>query len=396
MATSPAHIRCAGSAKPARLAFVAFVVLAALPGGASAATVTETFDFTGAAQTWTVPAGVDEATFDVYGAQGGSYSPTGGLGGRATATIAVTPGDSIQLRVGGEGGIGVGAAGGFNGGGAGPVPVNGYSGGGASDVRIGGAALTDRVLVAGGGGGAGNVGTVPSGGAGGGLAGSDGEEQGFPSNVPGGGGTQVAGGTAGGSNATPGVFGSGGDGGWSGSPAVFGPGGGGGGGWFGGGGGYGAGGGGGSGHGPLGTAFETGVRSGDGLITIEYEQQPPFDPPPVITDLEVVPKRFAASEKPTASSRKAPAQIELTLSEDAAVTFKVRRDPPPSRGGPPPKHPRRFKAELVEGQNSVPFTGRIGDLKLKPGRYRLKAKAWDSIQQRSEPVSTVFRVTASR
>ncbi len=30
-----------------------------------------TFSFTGAAQTWTVPAGVTQATFDVFGAQGG-------------------------------------------------------------------------------------------------------------------------------------------------------------------------------------------------------------------------------------------------------------------------------------------------------------------------------------
>ena len=33
---------------------------------------TETFNYTGAAQTWTVPAGVTTATFDVYGAEGGA------------------------------------------------------------------------------------------------------------------------------------------------------------------------------------------------------------------------------------------------------------------------------------------------------------------------------------
>jgi hypothetical protein len=113
-----------------------------------ASATTETFNFTGAAQTWTVPAGLTEATFDLYGAQGGGipgdplFLP--GLGGRATATIAVTPGASIQVNVGGQGGI-FGGGGGFNGG-----------GGGASDIRIGGTALTDRVLVAGGGGGSGN------------------------------------------------------------------------------------------------------------------------------------------------------------------------------------------------------------------------------------------------
>ena len=53
----------------------------ALPGAPSAQTPTTlTFNYTGAAQTWTVPAGVSSATFDAFGAQNG---------GRATATIAV-------------------------------------------------------------------------------------------------------------------------------------------------------------------------------------------------------------------------------------------------------------------------------------------------------------------
>ena len=49
-------------------------------------------------------------------------------------------------------------------------------------------------------------------------------------------------------------------------------GGGGGGGWYGGGGGFIGGGGGGSGYGPPGTAFATGVRSGDGLVTVTYTE----------------------------------------------------------------------------------------------------------------------------
>jgi trimeric autotransporter adhesin len=47
---------------------------------------TVTFAYSGAAESWTVPAGVTSATFDLYGAQGGA----GGLGGRVTATLAVT------------------------------------------------------------------------------------------------------------------------------------------------------------------------------------------------------------------------------------------------------------------------------------------------------------------
>ena len=76
---------------------------------APASATTETFNYTGAAQTWTVPAGVTEATFDLYGAQGhGGCCPFSafprGLGGRATATIPVTAGTSIQVNVGGRGG----------------------------------------------------------------------------------------------------------------------------------------------------------------------------------------------------------------------------------------------------------------------------------------------------
>ena len=156
---------------------------------APASATTETFSVTGAAQTWTVPAGVTSATFDLYGASGGGdASPTAtafrrGLGGRATATIAVTPGDSIQVNVGGQG---TQITGGFNGGGTGTggggtgTPGNG--GGGASDIRVGDTTLDDRVLVAGGGGGAGTVRCQPgppnatsSGGGGGGAEGAPGD-----------------------------------------------------------------------------------------------------------------------------------------------------------------------------------------------------------------------------
>jgi hypothetical protein len=246
-----------------------------------------TFNFTGAAQTWTVPAGVTQATFDLYGAQGGGTggSPScaaappppgcafaGGLGGRATATIGVTPGASVQVNVGGQGATLRGGAGGVNGGGSGS---NG--GGGASDIRIGGTALTDRVLIAGGGGGAadatcelngqpepvsGGPGDFP-GGDFSGLAATTGSCAGAAGGV---GGTQFRGGPAT-SPAMPGSVGVGG----SGAAGPGGGGGGGGGGWFGGGGGLGAGGGGGgSSHGPKGATFQTGVQAGNGSVTVIY------------------------------------------------------------------------------------------------------------------------------
>ncbi len=91
-------------------------------------TTTCTLSYTGSAQTWTVPAGVTQATFDAFGAQGGRGSRIyntncglpgdGGLGGQATATVTVTRGTMNQLNVGGVGAdaITVGRAlGGFNG-----------------------------------------------------------------------------------------------------------------------------------------------------------------------------------------------------------------------------------------------------------------------------------------
>jgi hypothetical protein len=145
------------------LSLAATPALAAPSCATSGTTVTCTFNYTGAPETWTVPAGVTSATFDLYGA--GHSDFVNGKGGRVVATLAVTPGASYQIRVGGMGGMG--GRGGFNGGGTGgngrTQPSEG--GGGASDVRSGGFALADRLLVAGGGGGG-----DPGGGGGGGSS----------------------------------------------------------------------------------------------------------------------------------------------------------------------------------------------------------------------------------
>lgn len=251
-------------------------VLAATAGQALATTVTVPFSYTGAAQTWTVPAGVTSATFDLYGAQGGErFQPSPNRGGQATATIAVTPGQTIQVYVGGAGDgfpIDASTPGGFNGGGGGPS-----TGGGATDIRIGGSTFADRVLVAGGGGGDGGCFSAQGstlGGGGGGLTGVDSNTPVICTNsfgtLGGGGGTQSAGGTSAGPCSGPGQFGVGG----TDSATQFTVNGGGGGGWWGGGAGCNGGaGGGGSGHGPVGTVFNTAVQAGDGRAVITYETQ---------------------------------------------------------------------------------------------------------------------------
>jgi hypothetical protein len=187
-----------------------------------------TFNATGGAQTFTVPASVTSVTIDAYGAAGGSNAMGvgGGLGGRATGTLAVTPGQVLVVVVGGWG-----SSTAFNGGGAaGTSPctnARGGAGGGASDVRTGAGTLADRVIVAGGGGGAaGNrvasCGRGTGGGGGGGFfGGGGGAAWPFNSTVVPTGGTQLAGGSGGtstfasapGNNGSAGASGVGGAGG---------------------------------------------------------------------------------------------------------------------------------------------------------------------------------------
>src|ERR1019366_7007824 len=92
---------------------------------------------------------------------GSSWPSNGGLGGRVQCTLAVTPGQVLQVYVGGAGAAGtptVGGAGGYNGGASGAMLSGSYGGGGgggATDIRVLPYALANRLVVAGGAGGAG-------------------------------------------------------------------------------------------------------------------------------------------------------------------------------------------------------------------------------------------------
>jgi hypothetical protein len=210
--------------------------------------------------TFTVPAGITQGDFAVVGAQGGHYfisgaaangcaattditGRPGGGGGEAAGTLALTPGQVLEVDVAGAGTNGTadkrcggmsngpsggsGAPGGFGGstagadGGPGDADGadggtafdggNGSGGGGSSDVRIDpdgcatlACGLADRVLVGAGGGGGG--GTGGQGGALGGAGGDGGGTSGAN------GGATVDGGGAGtsGTGATPTAGGSGG------------------------------------------------------------------------------------------------------------------------------------------------------------------------------------------
>jgi hypothetical protein len=154
---------------------------------------------------FTVPAGVTQITFDVYGAQGGGASlgqvngtanARGGQGGEAKAVLNVTPGEVFEVNVGAYGSS---------------IPAyQGGGGGQASDIQSGSCAsslscgLADRIVVAGGGGGGGGDGFYGDPGPGGagsgnltGQPGSDGGADGCGTNSGGGGGTESAGGAGG-------------------------------------------------------------------------------------------------------------------------------------------------------------------------------------------------------
>jgi len=237
--------------------------------------VTHTFNYTGSVQTFTIPSGVTSVSIEVWGGQGASTSYSGGMGGYAKGELAVTPGEVLNLYVGGQGGVYlVGGqaswtAGGWNGGGLGYR--FGRGGGGASDVRKDGTALTNRVIVAAGGGGASNA-SQCYGGSGGGINGACGLR--FNANDPdfcGQGGSQNSGGASciNYGSAAAGGLGQGGNGGTS----VNEDGSGGGGGYYGGGGGDQGGAGGGSSYvgGVTSSSTTSGIRSGDGQISITYQ-----------------------------------------------------------------------------------------------------------------------------
>jgi hypothetical protein len=232
-----------------RARLLAVLLLFAVASATNAQT-TVNFAFTGAAQTFTVPAGVTSLGVVANGARGGGS--TGGNGGRVTATLSVTSGQILNLYVGGVR---------FNGGGT-------SNGGGATDIRIGGTNLTNRVLIAGGGGGAASGDVAGGAGGGSGTAGAGG------SPVGGGGGGPAGGGT-GGNGYAPGGNGTSGNGGAAAIAAA----GGGGGGYFGGGGGagnFGTNGGGGGGSSYTDPTLATnvvhtqGANAGNGSLSLTY------------------------------------------------------------------------------------------------------------------------------
>jgi len=179
----------------------------------------DTFNFTGSAQLFTVPVGVQDLNIVAQGGSGGDGSAprvgvasgAGGLGATVGATLPVTPGEQLQILVGSAGASGSAIAAAMAAGGS--VPGGGYAPPGTGTAS-GGAPGTGESGLGGGGGADTEVDLLPStaiaqplavaggggGGAGGGdLAGYSGGGGGSAGQTPasGGGGSGVGAGSGG-------------------------------------------------------------------------------------------------------------------------------------------------------------------------------------------------------
>jgi hypothetical protein len=131
---------------------------------AATADATAKFGYTGQATTWQVPAGVTSVKFEAAGGTAGNFSANvvgGGFGADLTGTLAVTPGETLVIAVGGSGSTKAHAAGGwgYNGMSGGPANTakpsdrSGGSGGGGTFIGVeNGSTVTPLVIAAGGGG----------------------------------------------------------------------------------------------------------------------------------------------------------------------------------------------------------------------------------------------------
>jgi hypothetical protein len=120
------------------------------------------------------------------------------------------------------------------------------------------------------------------------------------------------------------------------------------------------------------------------------------DAVPVVSGFKISNKRFApkGSSKPHAkTSKKRPkkgTKFSYSLSEPAKVAIVIERKKKPRR--------RKFvkvttlSAQQKSGNQSLPFSGKVGGKPLKPGKYRATITATDSAGQTSQPHQLSFQV----
>ena len=133
-----------------------------------AAPLSQTFEFILSQDYFTVPAGVTRLSLDIAA---GSDDWESALGGRVIVDIAVTPGEVLEVRVGGSGNLMTGRGGWPDGGDGGGQIGNSNASGGGGSTSIRSSPSEDMIAIAGAGGGGSNF---TQGGAGGFPWGGDG------------------------------------------------------------------------------------------------------------------------------------------------------------------------------------------------------------------------------
>ncbi|HET7038057.1 MAG TPA: glycine-rich protein, partial [Thermomicrobiaceae bacterium] len=204
----------------ASLALAAPVFFGGAVALADTSSQTATFGCIGFPQLFGVPPGVTQITVNAAGAAGGfgQNNSDPGYGSTVSATLAVTPRDTLQVTVGCQGSATAGGYGGFKGGDGnsgnpGFVGTGGGGGGGATVIED--LATGNVLLVAAGGGGGGGNGIFNPGGNGGTYVGIAGSGSGLPGSGSGAGNGGIAGAASGpdGESNTQGTPGAGGGGG---------------------------------------------------------------------------------------------------------------------------------------------------------------------------------------
>ncbi|MCU0314490.1 MAG: integrin alpha, partial [Solirubrobacteraceae bacterium] len=124
---------------------------------------------------------------------------------------------------------------------------------------------------------------------------------------------------------------------------------------------------------------------------------------PALSAVSLRPRRFKAGKAPRGTT------IRWTLSEPAATTFTIERLSPGRRAGkrcaaPTARNRRaracvrttpagRLRANGRAGANRLRFTGRVGRRTLRPGSYRLTARATDAAGNASARRTATFTLT---
>jgi hypothetical protein len=110
----------------------------------------------------------------------------------------------------------------------------------------------------------------------------------------------------------------------------------------------------------------------------------------VLRNLKLVPGSFpvAAARRGARSAKAAGTRIKFSLSQAARVTFTIHRARAKGRWA----KVGSFKRDAASGANSLRWSGRVGKRALKPGRYRITAKARAGSGPPSEPRRRRFKV----